>query len=74
MKFYSIFLIKGSNNYPIGRYKDEYYLGGVRVEPLLFYRKADAERKAREIRTKMKDHLMYEDGKIEVRQAKFIPI
>lgn len=68
MRKYSIFYRDGGKYYQIYQQNEKFWLGGSRVQWLLFHTKAEAERVAKVVR-KQKSPL-FERGTIEVHLAK----
>ena len=71
MKKYSIFYKEGGKYYPIYLGNGKYWLGGSRMEWLVFYKKAEAEAVAKQVRKQ--NSPFFEKGTIEVHLARLQP-
>lgn len=70
MKQYSIFLIENGHEYPLYEKDGKYWLGGNKLNNLLFTSKSKAEEVARKIRATK--HPAYNFGKIVVSKCEII--
>ena len=68
MKKYGIFYKENNKEYSICFQNGKYWLGGSRCEWLLFYKKAEAERVAKDVRNQKSP--FFEKGTIRVHLAK----
>ncbi len=67
MKKYTIFYHENGNYYQIYVQNGKYWLGGSRVEWLLFYKKAEAERVLKDIEKQNSPH--FEKGSLKVERC-----
>jgi len=71
MKKYTIFYRENETYYPVYRGNQKYWLGGSRMEWLLFNTKAEAEREAKKV--KKQKSPFFEKGTIVVSMCKLQP-